>query len=301
MNKLFFLFLAVVPFFGLQAQELNCQVNIVVDNKVEVSSTEQEIINQMKQSITEIMNNTAWTKDKFKIEERINCNLQIQIREIPATGAYRGDIQVSSVRPAFNSNYNSTLFNFQDENFQASFSRGAVLNYVPNQYRDNLTSILAFYAYFIIGMDYDSFSLKGGTPYFQEAQQIVTLAQTGGAAGWKSSESNKRNRFYLVDNMLQPVFEPFRVCIYQYHRTGIDQLYDKKEEGKKAISAALNLLSPIMATRPNTVNVVSFLFGKTTELKNIYSDSELKDKQDLVNLLKKLDPANNTRYSTILD
>jgi hypothetical protein len=255
----------------------------------------------MKQSITEIMNNTAWTKDKFKVEERINCNLQIQIREIPATGAYRGDIQVSSVRPAFNSNYNSTVFNFQDENFQASFARGAVLNYVPNQYRDNLTSILAFYAYFIIGMDYDSFSLKGGTPYFQEAQQIVTLAQTGGAAGWKSSESSKRNRFFLVDNMLQPVFEPFRVCIYQYHRLGIDQLYDKKEEGKKAISAALNLLSPIMATRPNTVNVVSYLFGKTTELTNIYSDSELKEKQDLVNLLKKLDPANATRYSTILE
>lgn len=301
MNKLFFLLLTLVPFCGLQAQELNCQVNIVVDNKVEVSSTEQEIINQMKQSITEIMNNTAWTKDKFKTEERINCNIQIQIREIPATGAYKGDIQVSSVRPAYNSNYNSTLFNFQDENFQAGFSRGAVLNYVPNQYRDNLTSILAFYAYFIIGMDYDSFSPKGGTPYFQEAQQIVTLAQTGGAPGWKSSESSKRNRFYLVDNMLQPVFEPYRTCIYMYHRQGLDQLYDRKAEGKKSISAALNLLTPIMATRPNTVNVVSFLFGKTTELKNIFSDSELKEKQDLVALLKKLDPANATRYNSILE
>jgi len=301
MNKCLSILLAFFAFTSMQAQELNCQVNVVVDNKVEVSSTELEIINQMKQSINEIMNNTAWTKDKFKVEERINCNLQIQIREIPATGSYRGDIQVSSVRPAFNSSYNSTIFNFQDENFQASFSRGAVLNYVPNQYRDNLTSILAFYAYYIIGMDYDSFSLKGGTPYFQEAQQIVTLAQTGGAAGWKSSESSKRNRFYLVDNMLQPVFEPFRVCLYQYHRLGIDQLYDKKEEGKIAIITALNLLSPIMATRPNTVNVVSYLFGKTTEFKNIYSDSELKEKQDLVNLLKKLDPANATRYSTILD
>ena len=301
MFKFIFLLLVCLPMFKFSAQELNCQVNIIVDNKVEVNSTEQEIINQMKQSIAEIMNNTAWTKDKFKIEERINCNLQIQIREIPATGAYSGDIQVSSVRPAFNSNYNATVFNFQDQNFQASFSRGAVLNYVPNQYRDNLTSILAFYAYFIICMDYDSFSLKGGTPYFQEAQQIVTLAQTGGGAGWKSSESNKRNRFYLVDNMLQPVFDPFRVCIYQYHRQGIDQLYDKKVEAKKAISTALNLLSPIMATRPNTVNVVSFLFGKTTELKNIFSDSELKEKQDLVNLLKRLDPANSTSYTTILE
>jgi hypothetical protein len=301
MNKCLSFLFSILVSTNFIAQELNCQVNIVVDNKVEVSSTEQEIINQMKQSITEIMNNTAWTKDKFKLEERINCNLQIQIREIPATGAYRGDIQVSSVRPAFNSSYNSTIFNFQDENFQASFSRGAVLNYVPNQYRDNLTSILAFYAYFIIGMDYDSFSLKGGTPYFQEAQQIVTLAQTGGAAGWKSSESSKRNRFYLVDNMLQPVFEPFRVCLYQYHRLGIDQLYEKKAEGKRAIMASLNLLSPIMATRPNTVNVVSYLFAKTTEFKNIFSDSELKEKQDLVNLLKKLDPANATRYATILE
>ena len=301
MRSVLIVFSFLCAFNLVRSQELNCQVNIVVDNKVEVSSTEQEIINQMKQSITEIMNNTAWTKDKFKLEERINCNLQIQIREIPATGAYRGDIQVSSVRPAFNSSYNSTIFNFQDENFQASFSRGAVLNYVPNQYRDNLTSILAFYAYFIIGMDYDSFSLKGGTPYFQEAQQIVTLAQTGGAAGWKSSESSKRNRFYLVDNMLQPVFEPFRVCLYQYHRLGIDQLYEKKAEGKRAIMASLNLLSPIMATRPNTVNVVSYLFAKTTEFKNIFSDSELKEKQDLVNLLKKLDPANATRYATILE
>ncbi len=299
MFKFILLFLFSFSILNLSAQELNCQVNIIVDNKVEINSTEQEIINQMKQSIAEIMNNTAWTKDKFKVEERINCNLQIQIREIPATGAYRGDIQVSSVRPALNSTYNSTVFNFQDQNFQASFSRGAVLNYVPNQYRDNLTSILAFYAYFIIGMDYDTFSLKGGTPYFQEAQQIVTLAQTAGGAGWKSSESNKRNRFYLVDNMLQPVFEPFRVCLYQYHRLGIDQLYDKKEEGKKAIRAALNLLSPIMATRPNTVNVVSYLFGKTTELKNIFSDSELKEKQDIVNLLKRLDPANSTSYNTI--
>jgi hypothetical protein len=282
-------------------QELNCQVSVLVDNKVEVSSTEQEIINQMKQSISDIMNNTVWTKDKFKTEERINCNIQIQIREIPSTGSYKGDIQVSSVRPSFNSNYNSTLFNFQDENFQVSFSRGAVLTYVPNQYRDNLTSILAFYAYFIIGMDYDSFSLKGGTAYFQEAQQIVSLAQTGGAPGWKSSESSKRNRFYLADNMLQPFYEPFRECLYMYHRQGIDQLYDKKAEGKRAIYNALNKLTPIMASRPNSVNIVSFLFNKVIELKNIFSDSELKEKQDLVNLLKKLDSANSTKYNSILE
>ena len=297
-------FLSILIFllaFTAKSQELNCQVSIITEAKLEVNSIEQEALTQLKLTITDLMNNTQWTKDIFKIEERINCNLQLQINKMPTAGVFSGSIQIQASRPAFNTNYNTLIMNYQDDDMTFSFSRNAMLIYAPNQFRDNLSSILAFYAYFIIGMDYDSFSLKGGTPYFQEAQQIVTLAQTGGSAGWKSSESNKRNRFYLVDNMLQPVFEPFRVCIYQYHRQGIDQLYDKKVEAKKAISAALNLLSPIMATRPNTVNVVSFLFGKTTELKNIFSDSELKEKQDLVNLLKRLDPANSTSYTTILE
>ena len=297
-------FLSILIFllaFTAKSQELNCQVSIITEAKLEVNSIEQEALTQLKLTITDLMNNTQWTKDIFKIEERINCNLQLQINKIPTAGVFSGSIQIQASRPAFNTNYNTLIMNYQDDDMTFSFSRNAMLIYAPNQFRDNLSSILAFYAYFIIGMDYDSFSLKGGTPYFQEAQQIVTLAQTGGSAGWKSSESNKRNRFYLVDNMLQPVFEPFRVCIYQYHRQGIDQLYDKKVEAKKAISAALNLLSPIMATRPNTVNVVSFLFGKTTELKNIFSDSELNEKQDLVNLLKRLDPANSTSYTTILE
>jgi hypothetical protein len=272
-----------------------------VDAKVEVSSTEKEIIKQMEQSIFDLMNNTQWTKDKFKTEERIKCNIQIQIREIPSTGTYRGNIQVQSTRPSFNSSYNTLLLNFEDENFAVSFSRNAVLVYAQNQYRDNLTSILAFYAYFMIGLDYDSFSLKGGTPYFIEAQSVVTNAQVGGAPGWKSSESGKRNRFYLVDNILQPVFDPMRECFYMYHRKGIDKLYEDKAAGKKAIYDALNKLTPLAATRPNAVNLLSFLFCKIPEFKNVFSDSELKEKQDLVTLLKRLDSANSARYQEILD
>ncbi|MFM6934829.1 MAG: DUF4835 family protein [Flavobacteriales bacterium] len=283
------------------AQELNCQVSVLVDAKVEVSSTEKEIIKQMEQSIFDLMNNTQWTKDKFKTEERIKCNIQIQIREIPSTGTYKGYIQVQSSRPSFNSSYNTILLNFEDENFAVNFSRNAVLVYAQNQYRDNLTSILAFYAYYIIGLDYDSFSLKGGTPYFIEAQAIVNNAQVGGAPGWKSSEPGKRNRFYLVDNMLQPVFDPMRECLYMYHRKGIDKLYEDKAAGKKAIYDALNKLTPLAASRPNSINLLSFLFCKIPEFKNVFSDSELKEKQDLVALLKKLDAANSARYQAILE
>ncbi len=301
MKGLIILLLALSGIYVSYAQELNCQVSVLVDAKVEVSSTEKEIIKQMEQSIFDLMNNTQWTKDKFKTEERIKCNIQIQIREIPSTGTYKGYIQVQSTRPSFNSSYNTILLNFEDENFAVSFSRNAVLVYAQNQYRDNLTSILAFYAYYIIGLDYDSFSLKGGTPYFIEAQSVVTNAQVGGAPGWKSSESGKRNRFYLVDNILQPVFDPMRECLYMYHRKGIDKLYEDKVAGKKAIYDALNKLTPLAATRPNAVNLLSFLFCKIPEFKNVFSDSELKEKQDLVALLKRLDSANSARYQEILD
>jgi hypothetical protein len=301
MKGLIILLLALSGISVSYAQELNCQVSVLVDAKVEVSSTEKEIIKQMEQSIFDLMNNTQWTKDKFKTEERIKCNIQIQIREIPSTGTYKGYIQVQSTRPSFNSSYNTILLNFEDENFAVSFSRNAVLVYAQNQYRDNLTSILAFYAYYMIGLDYDSFSLKGGTPYFIEAQSVVTNAQVGGAPGWKSSESGKRNRFYLVDNILQPVFDPMRECLYMYHRKGIDKLYEDKVAGKKAIYDALNKLTPLAATRPNAVNLLSFLFCKIPEFKNVFSDSELKEKQDLVALLKRLDSANSARYQEILD
>jgi len=301
MMKFILSFLVISSSVFSFSQELNCQVSVESDAKLELNSTELEIIKQMKQSIFDLMNNTQWTKDVFKTEERINCNIQIQLKTNPSTGNYTGYIQVQSTRPAFNSNYNTVIYNFQDDDLAISFSRNTVLTYAQNQYRDNLSSILAFYAYFIIGMDYDSFSLKGGAPYFNEAQQIVSNAQSSGAPGWKASESGKRNRYWLIDNILQPVFDPLRECNYMYHRNGIDKLYDNKVEAKKALFAALNKLTPVVQTRPNTINVVNFLNAKTVELKNILSDSEVKEKTDFVNLLKKLDSGNSSKYQEILN
>jgi hypothetical protein len=286
---------------NLFAQEFNCQVSVLTDAKVEISSTEQEIIKQMKQSVYDFMNNTQWTEDQFKTEERINLNIQIQIKTIPSTGNYTGYIQVQYNRPAFNSNYNSPLFNFQDDDVAFSFSRNAVLQYNENQFKDNLTSILAFYAYFILGMDYDSFSLKGGSQYFTQAQQIVTNAQVSGASGWKASEQGKRNRYWMVENILQPAFEPLRECNYMYHRKGVDQLYENKATAKKAMYDALNKLTPIVQRNPNNFNTLNFLNSKILEFKNVLSDSELKEKTDFVNLLKKLDSGNSTRYQEILN
>ena len=286
---------------SLKAQELNCQVSIITDARLEVTTVEKEIFEQLKQTIYDRMNTTQWTKDKFKVEERINCQIQLQINSIPSSGTYAGSMQIQSSRPAFSSSYNTTIFNFQDDDISFAYSRNAVLIYAPNQFRDNLTSILAFYAYFIIGMDYDSFALKGGSPYFTEAQSIVSNAQSSSAPGWRSNESGKRNRFYLVDNVLHQLFEPLRECNYEYHRKGIDKLYDDKIAGRKAIYEALNKLNKVVATRPNSINLLNFVQAKLEELKNLYNDAEVKDKTDVVALLKRLDPANSSKYQAILE
>jgi hypothetical protein len=248
-----------------------------------------------------MMNNTQWTKDPFKTEERINCNLQLQINKIPSPGTYAGALQIQCTRPVFNSNYNTLLFNFRDEDLAFTFSRNTLVTYTPNQFRDNLSSILAFYAYFILGMDYDTFSSKGGTKHFNECQQIVSNAQNSGAPGWKSNEQGKRNRFWLVDNILQQAFEPLRECSYSYHRKGMDVMFDDKVKSKKALYDALSKLSPVVLVRPNSPNVVNYLLCKRDELKSILSDSELKEKTDFVSLLKKLDPSNSSKYQEILE
>lgn len=286
---------------SLFGQELNCQVTILTDSRMEITSVEKEIFEQLKQTIYEMMNNTKWTKDKFKVEERINCQLQLQINSIPTPGTYEGSLQVQSSRPVFNGSYNTTLFNFQDDDISFSYARNSVLIYAPNQFRDNLTALLAFYAYYIIGMDYDSFSLKGGTTYFTEAQQIVSNAQASGGKGWKSNEQGKRNRYWLIDNMLQQLFEPLRECLYEYHRKGMDMLYENKEEGRKNVYSALNKLSKVSVTRPNSVNVLNFAQAKLLEIKNLYKDATQTEKTEIVTVLKRIDPANSSKYEEILN
>jgi len=298
----FFLFVTFLFTFIVNAQEFNCEVSIITEAKVEVSTADKAVLDRLETAIFEFMNNQEWTNDNFEIEERINCQIQLQIKGIPSYGNFSCSIQIQSSRPAFHSSYNTTMFNFQDDNVEISFTGESPLILPSNGYRDNLSSILGFYGYFILGMDYDSFSLKGGSPYFTLAQQIVTNAQSSGNAGWQTNEKgNKRNRYWLVDNIQQQLFEPLRICNYEYHRLGIDKLYENKAEGRKAITAALKKLNKISTVRPNSVNLLNFIQAKVNELKNLYIDAETKEKMEVVNLLKGIDPANSSKYEQILN
>ena len=301
MKSLLTIFSLFLMFTNLNAQELNCQVSIVIDAKLEITSVEREILDQLENTIYELMNNTSWTKDNFTVEERINCNVQLQIEEIPSTGTFKGSMQVQSSRPALNSSYNTTVFNFQDKDIAFSYTRNAALIFTPNQYKDNLTSLLAFYAFYVIGMDYDTFSHSGGTKYFQKAQQVVVDAQTSGAPGWKSNERGKRNRYWLVNNILQEFFYPLRDCLYLYHRKGIDELYNDIIQGRKEVYIALEKLTKVSARRPNSMNVLNFVQAKSNEIKNLYAEAEAREKNQIVNLLKRLDPTNSSKHQEILN
>ena len=298
----FFLIVTFLFTFIVNAQEFNCEVSIITEAKVEVSTADKAVLDRLETAIFEFMNNQEWTNDNFEIEERINCQIQLQIKGIPSYGNFSCSMQIQSSRPAFHSSYNTTMFNFQDDNVEISFTGESPLILPSNGYRDNLSSILGFYGYFILGMDYDSFSLKGGSPYFTLAQQIVTIAQSSGNSGWQTNEKgNKRNRYWLVDNIQQQLFEPLRICNYEYHRLGIDKLYENKAEGRKVITAALKKLNKISTVRPNSVNLLNFIQAKVNELKNLYIDAETKEKMEVVNLLKGIDPANSSKYEQILN
>jgi len=288
--------------FYVNAQELNCQVSIVTNAKMVINTTDLEVLDQLEEAMRQFMNETKWTKDNFTIEERIQCQIQFQVNSVLQPGVFQGMLQVQSSRPVYDATYNTLMLNIPDKEVTIAFSRNAMLNYSPNQYRDNLTSILAFYAYYIIGMDYDSFGKKEGDKYLQEAQSIVVAAQVSGDNGWASNQDAGRrdNRYWLMDNALNQLFEPLRDCVYEYHREGLDRLVENPQEARKTIYEALNKLTQIVSVRPNTPNIVLFLQAKFPELKQIFATAQPTEKTNLVRTLKRLDPTNSPKYDEIL-
>lgn len=301
MRIVFFLFVMLhmhmSSFFG---QELQCEVSVTSDPGLDITTTEREVIAELKNVIYEFMNNTAWTKDQFEIEEKINCNIVLSIVAIPSPGRYSANLQVQSTRPVFNTTYNTPLFNYLDKNVTFSFERNAILVFAPNEFRNNLTSVLAFYAYMILGYDYDSFSLEGGSKWFTKAQEIVVLAQSGGGPGWRSNERGRDNRYWLVDNALQQLFKPLRACFYEYHRKGLDRMFENPTEARSSMFEALEKLVEVNTARPGSVNMNNFLQTKLNEFKGIFKDAEQTQKTEVVKLLKRLDPANGSKYEEIL-
>ena len=296
MYKYCALFFLVLNLASLRAQELNCQVSIV-STQVQ-GTTEKQIFDQLQKSIYDFMNNTKWTKDLYTSSERIDCSVLINVTTKTSADEYSGTIQVQSRRPIYKSSYSSPLVNYIDDKFSFKYQQFQQLEFNLNTFQNNLTSVLAFYAYVVIANDYDSFSNLGGTEYFKQAQLIVSNAQSASELGWKSFETNK-NRYWITENALQPVFQPIRECMYKYHRLGLDIMYEKPDEGRKEILKSTDLLVAVYKNRPATYIMELFFNAKADEIVNIFSKGLPDEKTKVVETLTTVDPANTTKWYKI--
>jgi hypothetical protein len=290
-----FLFLTGTTILGF-GQEFRCMVSV---ESSKLKAANRNLFNTMQVDITEFMNNRKWTDHKYTMEERIECNIFIRLEEQISSDEFRGTIQVQSKRPIFNTTYEScVLLNIQDKDFQCRYVEFQPLEFNETSNRDNLTNILAYYAYIILGMDYDSFSPEGGTPYFSKAQQIVNNSQNAKEKGWKSFES-ERNRYWLVENLLNKSYADFRNCIYTYHRLGLDIMADKPDEGRSVIAESLRSMQKVFRRRPSTYIIQVFFDAKKDEIVNIFSKSFPDERNRVLTILNEVDPSNGTIYEKI--
>lgn len=276
-----------------QSQELNCEIAINAD---QIGNVDRSVFVDMKTAIYDFVNTKRWTTDKFKPNEKIECSILLNLTK-GSGNVYEGSIQISSRRPVYGTSYSSTVWNFKDDNVVFDFDRNAILEYSETTFLSNLTALLGYYAYMVIAYDYETFSLNGGTPYFTRAQNLVAMAQSSGYKGWSSSE--KRNRYWLVEDHLSPRFTGMRKCYYEYHRLGLDYMKDDVVEGRKKIATALGYLAEVHSNYPASYNMRVFFDSKASEIIKIFKEGTREEKTEITNLLNKIDPANIIKYQGI--
>lgn len=278
------------------SQEFQCQVQV---SSPQVQGTDRRIFQTLQTAIYEFVNNTKWTNYDFKVQEKIECTIAITISERISNDEFKGTINVQLRRPVYKTSYNSVLLNYYDKNFQFKYLEYEPLEFNENSYTSDLTSVIAFYLYMFLGLDFDSFSPYGGTPFYDKAQAIVNSAQNSPYAGWKAFESLK-NRYWMVENLLNSSYMSLRDAIYNYHRKGLDLMSDNIEFGRSGIYQSLELLRKVNREKPDLFMTKVFLEAKVDEIVNVFSQASPTDKQKAVNILKEIDPANSGKYQQIL-
>lgn len=275
------------------SQELNAQVEVISEK---IQATNRQRFTTLETSMREFLNNRRWTNETYSPDERISCQFIVTINK-ENNDKYEGTLQVLYSRPIYKSGYNSPILVHRDDKFSFQYLEFDRLDFSMTTNISNLTSVLAYYAYIIIGLDHDTYAIKGGDPFFEDAQTIVNNAQGGAYAGWSSFEGNN-NRFWLVDNLTSPVFDDFRLGLYQYHRLGLDLMYEPRQQAaaKNVIKNSLIKLEAVNEKRRNSMLMQIFFDAKSQEIINIFSDGEPMDLADLKEVLVELDPTNSSKY-----
>jgi len=300
MVKLFLLILVIFLNLNIYAQELNCNVQILTQ---QIQGTNKQVFQTLEGAIYEFINNTSWTNHSFDVDERIECNMLFNITDQISDSEFSGTLQIQVRRPVYNSSLNTVLFNYVDNDLDFEYVEYQPMEFSETSHISNITSILAYYVYIILGLDYDSFSYEGGTEFFEKAEKVVNNARNAKEKGWKSIDSQSRkNRYWLINNILLEDFSPAREFIYKYHRLGLDRMYEKINEARAEIAENLTLLQQVYRNKPDPfMHFLQVIYdAKSDEIINIFKESLPEEKRRVFALLNEIDPANTNKYEKII-
>lgn len=277
------------------AQELNC--NLVVYAQL-TGNENVQVFKTLEKQLNEFVNNTRWTNKPFALEERIDCSMVININDYDSD-TFQASIQVQSVRPVHNSSYVSSVYNFNDKDFNFNYLEYQNLNFNPTQFQSNLISVLTFHIYMILGVDADTFELNGGDEYYAQARDIANYSQQGNAPGWAPPKGGDQTRRVLIDNVLSKTYSAYRTVLYQYHREGLDVMASDVKNGKTAIASVLMEFNELHKRRPNSFIIRTFFDAKADEISDIFSAGPNVKITELVSILNKVAPMHTKKWDKI--
>ncbi|MBQ2853386.1 MAG: DUF4835 family protein [Bacteroidales bacterium] len=280
---------------AIKAQEFNFDVTV---STAQVAGTDQRAFESLKEGVTNFMNNRVWTNVELKPEEKIEGAMVINVKSKNGN-IIEAELNIALRRPSYKASYNTPLFNFIDQDFTFEYIESQPMDFNENMYMSNLTSTLAFYAYYCLGLYFDTFGLYGGDPFFKMADQIVMSSQNAMEAGWKAFDDNK-NRYWLCENMTNAAYKPLRQYAYEYHRLGIDMMSTKQEDGRAAITKSLTYIQKMYSEKPNLFFLQILNDTKRNEWKSVYTAGNQQEKTKAINILREIDPAHASEYEEIL-
>lgn len=276
------------------SQELNCTVNVIAE---QTGNENNVVFKTLGNQLTELINNTKWTRKSFGQQERINCSMVINVKSYN-NDLFSASLQVSSSRPIFNSTYSSPVYNYNDKDFNFQYLEFQNLVFNKNQFESNLISVLSFHVYMILGMDADSFELNGGDEYFKQAQTIAGYSQQLSGQGWKL-EDGLQSRFSLINNIMSPSFKDLRTAMYKYHIDGLDIMSESAKEGKSKIIAVLEDLQKVHNVRPNSFLMRVFFDAKADEIMDILSGGPSVNITKATDILNRIAPMHSQKWRNI--
>ena len=299
MNKYLIILFSIFT-LPLAAQEVLCNLTVNTE-QVSGGSLQLGVLEDFETQVREFINQTKWTNDVVKESEKIEFSMLINFTASNGSGVYKASASIQSVRPVYQSGYNSAVISYKDDEFEFSFAQGDVLNFnEQNAAENSLTALLSYYVYLVIGYDYETFSPFGGKKYLDIAMNIANQNQNTVYAGWKPLDSDK-NRYWIVNNLIQPRYENMNKCLYKYHRQGLDEMYQDPKKARAQIIESLELLEKVYEDVPDLVNIQIFFNAKSSEIVGIFKESPEAEKKEIVKLLDKLYPSNTQNWSKIND